>query len=704
MASPTLAAPAAPTAPVEPPERAAAWPRWCLLALLAGTAVLYLWDLGASGWANAYYAAAAQAGATSWTAWFFGASDAPGLIMIDKPPASVWVMGLSARLFGVNSWAILVPQALMGVASVGLLHATVRRWAGPAAGLLAGLGLALTPVATLMFRFDNPDALLVLLLVAAAWALARAVDAASPRRAWRWLALAAVLVGTGFLTKSLQAFLVLPAFAAVWLTAGPGRLRARLLALLPTTAVLAVASGWWVAVVELWPASSRPYVGGSQTNSALELVLGYNGFGRLTGTEVGSVGPGGGGGGGGGGRSSGSLLQLVTGEMASQVGWLLPAALISFVALLVLTARAPRTDRTRAAALLWGGVLLVTAAVFTLSRGIIHGYYAVALAPPIAALVAIGAVTLVRRRAHVLLAVIVAVTAVWSWALLRETPTFVPWLRAVVLVGGLVVAVAIVAVGILARRTVAGSGAGARSRPGRPVRGLLGALLAAAVVLGAAGPAASSVVTAATPHEGALPTAGPESGRGPGGAPGAGPGGDGGPGGGPDRGAGGPGAPDGAPPAGGPGGGDPGGGAGGGPGGGPGGGGAGGGMMTLLQASTPSAELTALLRDGAAGHTWTAAAVGSNAAAGYQLAAGAPVMALGGFNGTDPAPTLAQFQAYVAAGAVHYFVGDESSASISTTDSGGSDDAARIAAWVAATYTPTTVGGTTVYDLTAPAV
>ncbi|MHC1558472.1 ArnT family glycosyltransferase [Actinomycetospora sp. C-140] len=695
MASPLLAAlrtPLRPSAPRVPavadtPTRRLAgrgdprWARWGLPALLAATAVLYLWGLGASGWANAYYSAAAQAGATSWSAWFFGASDSPGLIMVDKPPASLWVMGLSARLFGVNSWAILVPQALMGVAAVGLLHATVRRWAGPAAGLLAGLVLALTPVATLMFRFDNPDALLVLLLVAGAWALARAVDAETPRGAWRRLALCAVLVGTGFLTKSLQAFLVLPAFAAVWLVAGPGRVRARLLALLPTALVLLVASGWWVAVVELWPASSRPYVGGSQTNSAVELLLGYNGFGRLTGDETGSVGPGGVGGGGGG-RSSGSVLQLFSSEMASQISWLLPAALLLLVALLALTWRAPRTDRTRAGALLWGGVLLVTAAVFTLSQGIIHSYYTVALAPAIAALVGIGTVTLARRRdrlAFVVAALVVAVTAVWSWSLLRETPTFVPWLRAVVLAGGLVVAGGLL---VLALRPAWG-----RAGAGRVVAG---GLLAAAVVLGVAGPAASSVVTAATTHEGALPSAGPESGRGPGGGPGRGfPGPGGGPAG-PGRGAGGPG-PDGSAS----------------PGAarnGLGGGFRGGGMMTLLRASTPSAELTTLLRDGAAGHTWVAAAVGSNAAAGYQLASGAPVMALGGFNGTDPAPTLAQFQAFVASGAVHYFVGDESSASISTTDSGGSDDAARIAAWVASHYRATTVGGTAVYDLTAPAV
>ena len=232
------------------------WVRPTLLALLAGTALLYIYGLGRSEWANAFYSAAAQAGSMSWKALFFGSSDAAGFITVDKPPLSLWVMGLSARLFGVSAWSILVPQALMGVAAVGVLYATVRRWASPAAGLLAGAVLAFTPVATLMFRFNNPDALLVLLMTLAAWATVRALERAS----WRWLTLVGVLIGCGFMTKMLQAFLVVPVFALVYLIAAPTTVRRRIWHVLLAGVALIVSSGWWVAVVELWPKSSRPYL------------------------------------------------------------------------------------------------------------------------------------------------------------------------------------------------------------------------------------------------------------------------------------------------------------------------------------------------------------------------------------------------------------------------------------------------------------
>ena len=253
----------------------AAWVRPCLLGLLVATAMLYLWDLGASGWANAYYSAAAQAGSVSWKAFFYGASDAASSITVDKTPASLWVMALSVRLFGLSSWSILVPQALMGVAAVGVLYAAVRRWFPPAAGLLAGAAFALTPVATLMFRFNNPDALLTL-LVLGAYAIIRAVE----RAGTGWLLLAAACVGFGFLTKMLQALLVVPAFAGVYLLAAPATLRRRVGQLAMAGLALIASAGWWVAIVDLVPASMRPDIGGSQTNSLLELTLGYNGLGR----------------------------------------------------------------------------------------------------------------------------------------------------------------------------------------------------------------------------------------------------------------------------------------------------------------------------------------------------------------------------------------------------------------------------------------
>ncbi len=204
------------------------WVRPTLLALLGATAILYCWGLGASGYANSFYSAAAQAGADSWSAFFFGSSDAANSITVDKTPASLWLMALSVRMFGLSSWSVLLPQALAGVATVGVLYATVRRWFSPSAALIAGAVMALTPVATLMFRFNNPDALLVLLLTLGAYATVRAVEKASTK----WLMLVGVLVGFAFLTKMLQALLVIPAFALVYLIAAPTGLGRRIRQLL----------------------------------------------------------------------------------------------------------------------------------------------------------------------------------------------------------------------------------------------------------------------------------------------------------------------------------------------------------------------------------------------------------------------------------------------------------------------------------------
>ncbi len=665
-------------------EADAAWVRPSLLALLVGTAVLYLWGLGASGWANTFYSGAVQAGTKSWSAFFFGSSDAAGFITVDKPPAALWVMELSARIFGVNAWSILVPQALEGVAAVAFLYAAVRRWFTPAAGLIAGAVLALTPVAVLMFRFNNPDALLVLLLTAGAWALVRALE----RGRTSWLVLAFSLVGFAFLAKMLQAFLVVPAFGLVYLVGAPNRLRTRLWQLTLAGVAMIAAAGWWVTIVELIPASSRPYIGGSQHNSVLELIVGYNGFGRLTGSETGSV-TGGGGGGNAGQWGATGWTRLFNSQFGGQVAWLIPAALILAVGVLVLTIGAKRTDRTRAAVLLWGGWFLVTAAVFSLGQGIIHPYYGIALAPAIGALVGIGTTVLWRERARWLargtLAVAVAATGVCTYVLLDRTPRFDSWLRLPVLVAGFVLAGAMLL--------------GPRLRDAAAAVGVTGALF-----VGLSGSAAYAVDTAAAAQGGAIPSAGPSTGFGPGGGGPGGPGGRGGPGGpagaGLQGGLGGAARGTGQQPA------RPGGAAAPGAAGtaGVGGGGptaGGGGIGGLLNGSTPSAELTTLLKDGATGYTWTAATVGANQAAGYQLASDEPVMAIGGFNGSDPAPSLAGFQELVADGKVHYFIAGGMGGG-PNGGNGGSSVSNQISTWVAATYSSSTVGGTTVYDLTKP--
>ncbi|HEX4245856.1 MAG TPA: glycosyltransferase family 39 protein, partial [Acidimicrobiales bacterium] len=395
------------------------WVRPTLIALLVSTAVAYLWALGDSGYANSFYSAAVQAGTKSWKAFFFGSSDASNFITVDKPPASLWVMEISARIFGVNSWSILVPQALEGVATVGVLYATVRRWFSPGAALISGALLALTPVAVLMFRFNNPDALLVLLLVVAAYATVRALERA---QTW-WLVLAMACVGTGFITKMLQAFIIVPVIGLVYLLFAPTPLGRRLRQLLLAAVALVVSAGWWVAAVALTPAASRPYIGGSQDNNILNLIFGYNGFGRLSGNESGSVG----GAGAAGSRWGATGWSRLFGpDMGGQVSWLLPAALVLLAAGLWITLRASRTDRARAALVFWGGWLLLTGAIFSFAAGIIHPYYTVALAPAIAALVGIGSVMLWQRReqlwARIVLGATLALTGVWAYVLLNRSP------------------------------------------------------------------------------------------------------------------------------------------------------------------------------------------------------------------------------------------------------------------------------------------
>ena len=651
--------------------------------------MLYLWDLTRNGWANDFYAAAVQAGTKSWKAFFFGSFDSSNFITVDKTPASLWVMELSGRIFGFGSWSMLVPQALEGVACVALLYAAVRRWFGPAAGLIAGLVLALTPVAALMFRFNNPDALLVLLMTAAAYALVRAIENGRTR----WLVFCGVLLGLAFLAKMLQAFLVVPGFAVAYLWAGaPRGLPRRVWQTVAMGAGIVAGAGWWLLIAELTPAAGRPYFGGSADNNILQLAIGYNGLGRITGDETGSIGGGGAGGTGFGGAAG--LLRLFHTEFGGQISWLLPAALICLAAMAWVSRRAARTDRIRAAALLWGGWVIVTGLVFSYMYGIIHPYYMVALAPGIGALVGIGAMVLFQKRhglaGRAVTAGAVLITAVWSYVLLDRTPGWLPWLRWVVLLAG-----------VLGAATVLAGPWQASWRR------LVLLPLGLAMVAGLAGPAAYALDTVNTVHTGAIPSAGPATvgfGRGgPGGTAGARPGGT------QPGGTAGNAFPGGqAGQFGGPGGGSgaqagPGGtqaGAGGGRPGGTGtvgrtggGGGTGGGLGGNTQVSS---ALVTLLEQDASSYKWVAATEGSEGAAPLELATGDAVMAIGGFNGTDPWPTLAVFEELVAKHEIHYYVGQ------GTESFGGGRGSSAIASWVAAHFKKETVGSQTVYDLTQP--
>ena len=453
-----------------------------LVALLTLTALLYLVNPAVNGWANSYYSGAAQAGSMDWTAFLYGSSDPGNTITIDKPPAALWPIALSIRMFGLNAASILLPQALMGVATVAVLYATVRRGFPATTALLAGGLAAVTPVAALMFRYNNPDALLVLLLSAATYFVVRAIERPSPV----WMALAGAAVGLGFLAKELQAFLVLPALVVVYLVAAPVRLRRRIGHLLVALGALVVSAGWWIALTLLVTAGARPFIGGSQTNNVLDVVLGYNGIGRITGNGFGN---------GASSASSAGIDRLFRGYLSGQIGWLLPAALVMLAVALALVGRAKRTDLPRAIILLFGVTLVVTTLALSFMSGIFHGYYVLAMVPGIAALVAIGATLLWRARhdlrARIALAIIVAGSAGWAWVIERRYPVVdgLDWL---------ILALAVVASTALLL----------------PPRGRAIAILAATTALASltAGQLAYSIQTTTVSHTGSGPIAGPASG------------------------------------------------------------------------------------------------------------------------------------------------------------------------------------------------
>jgi 4-amino-4-deoxy-L-arabinose transferase-like glycosyltransferase len=635
----TLEPPATAGLTAEPPRSdrftRRTWDRIGFGALLVATAVIYLWNITINGMGNQFYAGAAQAGSKNWEALLFGSLDTQNFITVDKPPVSQWVMGLSGQIFGFNSASMLIPEALMAVATVALLYAAVRRISGPNAALLAGAAFALTPVAALMFRYNNPDAVMVLLMMAAVYCAVRALEHASGR----WIAIAGVALGFAFLAKMLEGIMVMPAIGLVYLIAAPTSIGKRMLHLLGSLAAFLVAAGWFVLLTLLWPASSRPYIAGSTDNNFMNLVLGYNGFARVLGKNYGNFEPnpvlgasagtpveishGGhhGGFGGFGGQSQG-LTRLFSGEFGFEIGWLLPAALLAVVLVLISRGRAPRTDVVRAGAILFGGWMLVDGLVLSYMKTMVHPYYCLSFVPAVAGMFAIGVhETWVKRDSWFGrggLAALILGTGVWSWWVLGRNGDWFPALRWVILTVAVVATAGLlVALSSQARQRFAAASLAV---------GLIGGLL---------GAGAYAFATIGQSHDGGMAIVGPAQQDG-------------------HRGGGG------------------------------------------FDQDDDDAQLEAMLRGT---HTdWSAAINRSSAAAGLELSTNTAVMAIGGFGGSDPVPTLGQFQQDVANHRITYYIAP---ANDRRPGGFGGRSHSDITQWVAAHFTPMTVGSDTVYDLTA---
>ncbi|MDP9887101.1 glycosyltransferase family 39 protein [Pseudarthrobacter enclensis] len=600
--------------------------RTLLGILLSGTALLYAWGLDQNGWANSYYSAAAMSGAEDWTAFLFGSSDPANAISVDKPPAGLWLMALSIRVFGLSPWSILLPQALMGVLSAYLLFRLARTYLGPTPALAASFLLAITPVATVMFRFNNPDALLCLVMIGIAHTTLKSID----RNNSRWLIAAGGLVGFGFLTKQLQIGLIVPAMVVTYLVFAGGKLTIRLLRLGCAGLAAAITGGWWLILVQLTDHASRPFIGGSFTNSAAELTLGYNGLDRLTGQDAASSATKG---------AWGSVETLDPGlqrflqpDFSGQFGWFLPLAVAGLVISIVQLHRrqGPRPYRTFLVFnIIWLAVALILIAFMS---GIVHPYYGLTAVPPICVLATVALRTFLREglsgpRRGLAVATLVA-SALFAYVTAVRSADDFPGLPLVVLL------LWAVTIGLYALNVQHAS-----------FHRISASLLTFTLLLG---PVLWSLNTIFTGHIGAAVSAGP---------------------------------------------------------------------ATLgLKADDPSRQrlnpedpqavvalmlgdipapgiLAKLKNDNLA--TWPAAIVGSESAANYQMETGRPIMALGGFTGSDPFPTMDEFTNLVGDGKIGALVIQN----LPPVTAEGRGDAARIVAWVRHHYSAQMIDGAEFYDL-----
>ena len=470
-------------------------PRPELIGLLALAALLNLWALSRNGWANEYYSAAVRSMSSNWHDFLYASLDRGGVMTVDKPPLALWVQALSVRVFGFDSLSMLVPQALMGVASVALVYDLVRRRFGRVGGFVAGLALALTPIAVGVSRHNNPDALLGLCCVAALWCTVRGLEGGRTR----WLVAAGVCVGLGFETKMAVAFAVVPGIVAAWLwisPAGRGWLHT-LRQLLAGGGAMVLVGGAWPALVELTPASDRPWISGTSDNRVLSLILEYNGLGRVDGQA--------GGPGGGGGNMFGGTpgpLRLLNAALGGQASWLLGFALVGGLGILV-SSRLRRTDERTGWLLAMGGAFLTTAVLFSAASGIFHPYYVSLLAPFVAAFVGASASQLIGGRIPVrIIGPLAVIGGVIVELVVRgDYSEQLTWLPAVLIVAGVLAAIALVVFNTRTVRTAA-------------VGGVLAALLIA--------PSVWAFDTLGHATSGTFPAGGPASVANAGGGPGGG--------------------------------------------------------------------------------------------------------------------------------------------------------------------------------------
>jgi 4-amino-4-deoxy-L-arabinose transferase-like glycosyltransferase len=432
--------------PDQPP-----WARPALIAIAAIAGLAYGWGMNGAALEN-FYGAAARSMSTSWHDFLFGAFDPAGTVSIDKLPGSLWPQALLLRIVGFHLWALVAPQVIEGVVTVLVLYRAVRRLAGPVAGITAAAVLATSPVTVALNRGNVADSLLIMLLVLAA----DATSAALLSGRLRTLLLAGMWVGMAFQAKMMVAWLVLPALAGAYLLAAPVELRSRLAHLALAGLLTAVVSLSWMTVVSLVPSHSRPYVDGTQNDSIFSQTFQYNGISRLERRNVYA----------GAGHPAPFLLhlseqsaapthrvkpswhRLLGGLFGRDDGWLLPAALIAALSLLLASRRADRRDPWRACVVLWGSWLVILGAFFS-AGGYPNSYYLAALSPAIGALCGAGAALAVRTanraRASGALAAALLSSVGYGIYLLRGGTAVPSWLAPAAAILGLAGAVWLVA-------------------------------------------------------------------------------------------------------------------------------------------------------------------------------------------------------------------------------------------------------------------